>query len=114
MSVSIGTMAVVVIAIVMLLGSGFWTDRTYRRFDELPGHYDFKGRPTRMAPRRVMAWLTPVVFSLMLAVMAIAIASLPRAIQNSPDAGIIFASLTFLGAQGLILWLLQRWASAQR
>lgn len=114
MSVSIATMAFVAIAIVALLVSGGWTDRTYRRFSELPGHYDFKGRPTRMAPRRVMAWLIPIVFSLMLAVSTVAIAMVPPELQNgSPDAGLVLIVITCLGAQGLILWLLHRWASIQ-
>ncbi|KEO88021.1 hypothetical protein EH30_01205 [Erythrobacter sp. JL475] len=113
MSISFGTVAIVVIAIVLLLLSGVWTDRTYSRFSELPGHYDFRGRATRMAPRRTMAWLLPLTFSLMLAVIGIAMAMLPAEAQNSPDAGLVIASITLLGAQGLVLWLLDRWASGQ-
>lgn len=113
MSISIGTVAIVVIAIVLLLLSGFWTDRTYNRFSELPGHYDCKGRPTRMAPRRTMAWLLPLTFSLMLVVIGFALAMLPADAQSNPDAGLVIASITLLGAQGLILWLLDRWASWQ-
>lgn len=113
MAVSPGTLVVVGIAVAILLWTGRWTDQRYRRFDQLPVHYDFRGRPTRMAPRRTMAWLLPIVFSVMLSVIAVGAAILPREMQNNPDFGLVFASVTLVAAQGFVLWLLARWARKQ-
>ena len=58
--------------VAVLLASGRWANRRYARFDELPGHYDIRGEATRMAPRAQMAWLMPVVSSIVLVAIAIA------------------------------------------
>ncbi|MEE4201403.1 hypothetical protein [Erythrobacter sp.] len=114
MNVDVGTLAGVGLAIVLLMLSGFWTDRTYRRFDMLPGHYDIAGRATRMAPRRMMAFLLPVLFSAMMATFVILAGVLPRDMQNGdPETGLWVMIVAFLGAQALVLWLLGRWASRQ-
>ena len=102
------------VSIALLCWSAVWTDRTYRRFDRLPGHYDVRGEATRMAPRRVMAWLLPVTFSIALIGLAAVLTYVPADMQNGdPTTGLALASITLLGAQGLILWLLSRWARRQ-
>ena len=77
-----GVTALVIVTIALLLVSGAWTERHYRRFDQLPAHYDFRGRPTRFASRRVMAWLLPVTFSVMLVAVALVAAAAPPGLQN--------------------------------
>ncbi|TNE56732.1 MAG: hypothetical protein EP341_04530 [Sphingomonadales bacterium] len=102
------------LAITMLLYSGYWTDRTYARFERIPGHYDFHGNATRLTPRRQMAWLIPVIFSVILAVFTVLFELIPADMQNGdPSIGLVFSSVVLVSAQGLILWLLSRWARSQ-
>ncbi len=62
-----------------------------------------------MTPRRIMAWLLPGIFSLML--LAI---SVPPEMQNGdPLHGVLIAGGAFILAQALILWLTERWARTQ-
>jgi len=111
---SVEALGFVALAIALLLASGWWTDRRFRRFDRLPGHYDFMGRPTRMDSRRVMAWLLPAVFSLVIAAMAALQTILPPEMHDGDRSTPLFLLLPiFLGAQGLVLWLLHRWAARQ-
>lgn len=110
----LGAMAFAALSIATLLWSGWWTDRRYARFDRIPGHYDFKGRATRLDPRRQMAWLLPVVFSVLIAGYGALFYLLPAELQNGdPSDGLLLVSLVLLATQALILWLLARWARSQ-
>jgi hypothetical protein len=107
-------LAFAALVIVLLLASGWWTERRYRRLDRLPAHYDFAGRPTRMDSRRVMAWLLPVMFSLFIGAMAALPMILPPEMRDGdPSTPLYLLPPVFLGAQGLVLWLLHRWAARQ-
>lgn len=111
----LGAMVFAALSIVALIWSGWWTNRRYSCFDRIPGHYDFKGRATRLDPRRQMAWLLPVLFSLLIAGYGTLFHLVPAALQNGdPSVGMVLVCLVFLAAQGLVLWLLARWAQAQR
>ena len=100
--------------IAVLLASGAWAARRFAAFEQLPGHFDFKGRASRLTPRNVMVWMLPGLFSVMLSVSAAAMAAIPRAYQNGdPSTGILIAGLSFLAAQGFVLWLTDRWARQQ-
>ena len=101
-------------AIVFLIVSGWWTDRTYSRFEHIPGHYDFSGKATRLEPRRQMSWLLPVMFSLTLAFFVVLMELMPRETMNGdPSNGIILIAVVTVASQGLVLWLLARWARRQ-
>ncbi len=105
---------IVLIAVALLLASGWWTDQTYRRFDQIPAHYDIRGKATRLTSRRQMAWAIPAGFSLFLIGFAAIVQFVPADLQNGdPTTGLITASLIMLAAQGFILWLLARWAASQ-
>lgn len=109
-----GELGLVLLTVSALLITAVWTDRRYRRFDMLPAHYDFRGRPTRFASRRLMAWLLPVTFSVMLVVIVFAIAAVPPELQNGDSfVGTLALCLTLLGAQALVLWLQDRWSRSQ-
>lgn len=100
--------------IVTLLYSGLWTSRRYARFNKLPGHYDITGRPTRMAPRRTMVWLLPILFSFSLAVIALLTLVIPKSMQNGdPTIGVIVGGVGLLGGQLFVLRLTEKWARSQ-
>ncbi len=100
--------------ILLLLLSGLWADRRFAKFDELPAHYDFKGRPTRFASRRLMVWLTPFVFVSGLAITLLPMWLVPPEMQNgNPVTGAVLVCVVLLAGQGVILWLHDRWAKAQ-
>ena len=96
-----------------LLLSGLWAGRRFSHHRELPGHFDFAGRPTRMAPRGVMVWLLPATFSFSLLAMAAMIALVPVDQRKGEVAEvvplIVLIALILLGAQALVLWLMIRW-----
>lgn len=98
----------------LLLASGFWASRRFAGFEHLPGHFDVRGHVTRLAPRSVMVWMLPVTFSVMLLIISGAMVALPREVQNGePTTGILIVGITLLAAQGLVLWLTDRWARKQ-
>ena len=100
--------------ILLLLGSGLWADRRFARFDELPAHYDFKGRPTRFASRQTMVWLIPGVLVRVLgAVLLTFWLTRPELQKNNPIVVAIVICVTVLCAQSTILWLHDRWAHEQ-
>ena len=108
------SITVAVLSVVLLLASGAWTERTYRRFDRLPGHYDIRGNATRLDPRRQMAWLLPGLFSVVL----LGLVAFASFIPDDPQGGnawpgVVLVSFSFLAAQGLVLSLLARWAARQ-
>ena len=106
--------AVVLPFVLALTYSGYWAARRYARFDELPGHYGFDGEPTRMAPRRVMVWMLPVIFGCILAMIAALAVILPREVQNGdPVVGALLGGVGLLGGQVFVLWLTERWARKQ-
>lgn len=111
---SVAALAFAALFIMLLLASGWWTDRRYRRFDQLPGHYDWAGRATRMDSRQVMAWLLPVMFSAVIAAIAGLLLTLPAEAHNSdPSTALFILPPILLGAQGSVLWMLNRWAARQ-
>ena len=101
-------------AIAFLLVSGWWTDRTYSRFERIPAHYDFSGNATRLEQRRQMAWLLPVMFSIVIAFFVVLMEFIPpEDVRGDPSGLIIFISALLAGAQWLVLVLLGRWARRQ-
>ncbi len=111
---SAASLAFAALSIGVLLASGWWTNRRYRRFDRLPGHYDFTGKATRMDSRKVMAWLLPAMFSLVIAAMAGLQLAIPaEAHKGDPSTPLYLIPTILIGAQGLVLWLLHRWAARQ-
>ncbi len=106
--------ALVGLVIAALLYSGYWTDRTYSRFEQIPAHYDIRGEATRLTARRPMAWALPIGFSILMAGLMLLLEFLPAQYING-DPRIAFWSVIILlpAAQLLILWLLARWASKQ-
>ncbi len=108
------SLACAALGILVLLASGWWTDRTYRRFDRLPGHYDLAGRATRLDPRPVMAWLLPVVFSLVIALItALVLLTPPERTRGDPSVPLYVLPILMLAAQASVLTLLRRWAARQ-
>ncbi|MDC0886561.1 DUF1648 domain-containing protein [Altererythrobacter sp.] len=111
---SVLALVVMVAAILFLCGSAIWTDQRYSRFDQIPAHYDFRGRATRFAPRTFMAWLVPALLSFILLGFPLLAIFIPAEMQNGdPTTGLIVMSLIFVGTQFFVLWLLGRWARTQ-
>ena len=109
-----GELALTLLTVAILLASGAWTERRFRRFDQLPAHYDFSGKATRYSPRRTMAWLLPVTFSVLMVVIVFAISAIPDKYRDgSTLSATILCSTALLGAQGTMLWLHARWARKQ-
>ncbi|MFA9201719.1 MAG: hypothetical protein ACEQR8_11170 [Cypionkella sp.] len=100
--------------VALLLWSGSFASRRFGRFAELPAHFDWAGRATRMAPRRTMAWILPVVFAITLLGIAVLVSALPREMQNGdPVAAVLVGGIASFAAQCLVLWLTERWARTQ-
>ncbi|NNC59538.1 MAG: DUF1648 domain-containing protein [Erythrobacter sp.] len=109
-----GELGLALLAVVALVYSAVWTDRRYRRFEQLPAHYDIRGNATRFASRRLMAWLLPGVCIAMLVAIALVTWLVPPGLQNGDQiTGLVVASVAMLGSQGLVLWLHERWARKQ-
>lgn len=80
----------------------------------IPGHFDWAGRPPLMDLRRVVVWLLPVIFSLvLLAIPALVVMLPPEQINGDPLVSVVFAGFALLAAQGFVLWLTERWARMQ-
>ncbi len=111
---SLAALAYAVLAILVLLASGLWTDRTYRRFDRLPGHYDLTGQATRLDPRRQVAWLVPGLLSLVIVLMIGIAVLVPSEMKRGDSTASLFLTPSILiTAQALQLALLRRWARRQ-
>ena len=101
--------------VIALVWSGFWANKRFADFDQLPGHFDFAGRATRLSPRRTMVWLLPIMFSVMMVVMSAAPYLVKSEYRNGdPLLGLVITAIALLGAQAFILWLTDRWAKQQR
>lgn len=101
--------------IALLLASGVWANSHFSRFDRLPAHFDASGKATRLAPRRVMAWLLPVLFSVVLTLVTLLAAFVPPQYRNGdPLVGALVGGFALLGAQAFVLWLTARWARTQQ
>lgn len=101
--------------VAILLASGVWASRRFARFDKLPGHFDFRGRVTRMAPRRTMVWMLPVLFSALLVFLALVMQGIPPELRNgSPVTAALIGGITLVAAQFFVLWLTDRWAGRQK
>ncbi|MEP2736951.1 MAG: hypothetical protein ABJP34_11730 [Erythrobacter sp.] len=106
--------ALIALAIAGLLYSAAWTGRNFRRFDQIPAHYDISGNATRLAACRPTAWALPIGFSVMLAGFAALLTYLPSEyVSGDPRFAFWAILIVFPAAQGLVLWLLSRWASNQ-
>ena len=67
-----------------------------------------------LAPRRVMAWALPVLYSVFLLVMALIVLLVPAGQQNgSALPGVLVAGAAFAAAQWLVITLHERWAGRQ-
>ena len=98
----------------LLLYSGAWTDRKYRRFDKIPAHYDLHGNATRLTARRPMAWAIPIMFTVMLGGLAAMLTLIPPEYTHGDPKLAFWTFIVLLpAAQLLILWLLARWAAKQ-
>lgn len=105
------TFLLVGLSIAVLIYSGWWTDRRYARFDQIPAHYNLRGEATRLTSRSQMAWALPVGFSMMIFGFTAIFGLMPAEYQDDdPNAVLVFVCIILLGAQGLTLWLLGRWA----
>ncbi|TWJ09372.1 hypothetical protein [Altererythrobacter ishigakiensis] len=102
--------------VILLILSGAWANRRFADFEQLPGHYDFAGRGSRMTPRRTMVWLLPMMFSVMIGVYGAMAVFVPGAAGglNELPWWLVFSAGCLLGAQALVLWLTDRWAKRQR
>jgi len=97
-----------------LVLSGLWAQTRFSRFEQLPAHFDVRGRATRLAPQRFVIWLTPVMFLITNgAIIALIIILPPQMINGDPNVAVYVSSAIILFAQGLVLWLLERWARNQ-
>jgi len=99
----------------LLLLSGVWASRRFAEYEKLPSHFNIRGEADRFAPRVVMVWMLPVLFSAMLLGIAAAVPVIPQDLQNGdPVSGILISGVLLIGAQLLVLWLTVRWARSQR
>ena len=99
----------------ILVVSGLWAERRYRRFRELPGHYGLGGHVTRMGSRRAITVAIPLLFALFLVVFSLTPLLVPPENQNgSIVPGVIFSGVVMVAAYGLVVWLTERWVSRQR
>lgn len=100
--------------VLLIMASGLWANRRFRRFKRLPGHFDITGKATYLAPRSLIIWYIPIVLSTVLIAIALAGVLVPRELQNGDAVtGVVLGGVCILGAQMLILWLTERWASRQ-
>jgi uncharacterized membrane protein len=100
--------------VALLLASGHWANRRFAAFDELPAHYGIDGEPTRFDSRRTMAWMLPVLFSIVLMVIALLTGLLPAEMRNGdPVTGVVVGGVFLLTGQIFVLWLTLRWARKQ-
>ena len=111
------TVIVIVIAIAgvsVLFGLALRTSRRFGRFEQLPTHFDLRGRADAFGPARVILWIVPGILMSTLALIAAIMVIVPREAQNgNPVVGIVITVVTLVGAQVLIAWLLERWAATQ-
>ena len=100
--------------VVALMLSGVWASNRFASFDKLPSHFDLRGKADRFAPRGVMVWMLPVLFSLMLVGTAAAFLLVPQHMQNGDQVpGVIFSGCVLVAAQVFVLWLTVRWAQGE-
>jgi hypothetical protein len=102
------------LSVIFLLYTGYWTDRRYARFEQFPAHYDFRGRATRLSPRKQMAWAVPIGLSVLLIGLVMLLEVMPaQYINDDPEIAIWSMIIGFPLVQALVLWLLSRWAARQ-
>ncbi|GMN03323.1 DUF1648 domain-containing protein [Erythrobacter sp. MTPC3] len=112
--VSGGALLVAAAASLLLILSGLWAEKRFASFDRLPAHFNGAGKPTRFASRRLMIWLTPVIFIALITLVISLLATLPEnQINGDPDDAVVLMSTIIIGAQAFILWLTTRWARGQ-
>ena len=99
---------------VILIASGFWANSRFARFDRLPSHFNIRGEADAFAPRRLMAWALPILFSLiLLAIPVLVIVLPPEAQHGDPLPGVVLGGTSLVGAEIFVLWLTVRWARKQ-
>ncbi|MEL6530323.1 MAG: DUF1648 domain-containing protein [Pseudomonadota bacterium] len=107
-------LVVAAVAICLLVLSGLWAERRFRRFDQLPAHFDFAGRATRMASRSFVVWLAPSIFIAILGLTVFLAYAMPAdQLNGDPGEAIVYSSVIILGAQIFVLWLIDRWSRRQ-
>lgn len=100
--------------LLLIMLSGLWANQRFKRFDRLPGHFDISGKATYLAPRSVIIWYIPISLAALLIAITLAGILIPGELQNGDAVtGVVFGGVCILGAQILILWLTERWASLQ-
>lgn len=109
------TAAVIVIAVAgvaVLLGLALRTSRRFQGFEQLPTHFDLRGRADAFGPGHVILWVVPGILMSTLALIAAIMIIVPREMQNGdPVTGMLICVSALIGAQVLIIWLLGRWAA---
>ena len=101
--------------VAVLLGSGAWASRRYAGFDQLPSHFGLTGKADSFASRRVMTWLVPVLFSVVLVAIGTLSIAIPAEMRNGdPVVGTLVGGVGLVGAQIFLLWLTERWVREQR
>jgi len=99
---------------VIVIASAIWAEYRFRDFDKLPAHFGPTLKPTWYAPRFVMVWVVPASLIGVLGFVSWLVWTLPRdQINGDPVTGIVIGSAAIVASQGLILWLLTRWARQQ-
>lgn len=97
--------------ILVLIASGFWANAHFAEFDELPRHFDWRGRATAFASRSMMAWALPVGLTVAMVLLALLITLTPPELRNGePVTGVLIMGTGFVAAQLFVLWLTCRWA----
>ncbi len=112
--VSGGALICAATAIIMLVLSGLWAEYRFRRFDRLPAHFDWTGRPTRYATRSFVIWLTPAIFAALIITIVFAINFVPKQyVSGDPSIAVMLASAIIVLAHGFVLWMINRWADGR-
>jgi hypothetical protein len=101
---------IAVSVVAALAGVSLWAERRFHHVERLPMQWSFQGRVNWTAPRRLALAFTPTLGALVLGSTAImTLAAGPP--SHGEDVGVpvlCLIGLTFLGAHGLHLWLIER------
>lgn len=103
------------IAALLVAAIAWRTASRLRPFDQLPTHFDLRGRADAFGPRRVILVTVPAILITTLAGIAATLVLVPRDLQNgNPVVGMAVCGIAVVGAQVLVAWLLGRWAAEQK
>lgn len=65
-----GALLVAICAFAAMIGSAAYAGRRFSRFAQVPAHFNFVGRATRLAPRRFVIWSTTGILAGVIAMIA--------------------------------------------